>query len=106
MTYEVLLLVNILSLRLGYVAAHMRRQIDTKTSDVAYRTRSLLTCLSLAPGHICNVSFAAKTRADVDVMLSSWTKSYKSYCSVEFLALYKEKSIILLYMPIYLLHLL
>ncbi|KAH6633818.1 acetyltransferase [Boeremia exigua] len=74
MAYTHLTLADLLSLPLGHVAATLRQQVDINTSDVAHRTRSLLTYLSQSPEHIRNISFTARCKANADIMLSSWTK--------------------------------
>ena len=74
MTYTHFPISTLLDLPLGHIAATLRTQIDPKTSDVAQRTRALLTYLSQASENANNMSFTAKCRADADIMLSSWTK--------------------------------
>jgi hypothetical protein len=52
----------------------MRRQVDPKTCDIAYRTRSLTTFISQSPENASKSSFTATLKTDADIMLSSWTK--------------------------------
>ncbi|KAH7087503.1 trichothecene 3-O-acetyltransferase [Paraphoma chrysanthemicola] len=61
-------------LPLGHIAAGLRRQVDPETSNVARRTRSLITFLSQAPENASKISFTARQNPDADIALSSWSK--------------------------------
>ncbi|CAI6335557.1 unnamed protein product [Periconia digitata] len=65
---------DLLNAPLGHIAAAMREQIDSSSSDVALRTRALVTFLSQSPENATNVSFTASLKTDTDIMLSSWAK--------------------------------
>jgi hypothetical protein len=52
----------------------MRQAVDPLASDVAYRTRSLVTFLSQSPENATKTSFTATLDMSVDIALSSWTK--------------------------------
>ncbi|KAF1919354.1 transferase family-domain-containing protein [Ampelomyces quisqualis] len=67
-------LADLSNLSLGHIAAGMRRQVDPETSNVARRTRSLITFLSQAPENSLKVSFTARQNYDADIALSSWSK--------------------------------
>lgn len=74
MAYTNFTITELSTMPLSHVAAHLRRKIDPELSDVAQRTRSLLTFLSQAPENMNKVSFTARQRYDADVALSSWAK--------------------------------
>lgn len=74
MAYTKHSIANFSNLPLGYIAADLRRQIDPETSNLARRTRSLITFLSQEPENVCRVSFTARQNYDADVALSSWSK--------------------------------
>jgi hypothetical protein len=74
MAYTSYPLLALLDTPLGHVAAAMRRQVDPKTCDIAYRTRSLTTFISQSPENASKSSFTATLKTDADIMLSSWTK--------------------------------
>jgi len=84
MTYTSYPLSTLLSVGLGVIAANMREQVDPKTCDVVYRTRSLATFLSQAPGNQAKVNFTARLRLDADIMLSSWSKVNAYDCDFGF----------------------
>ncbi|KAB2098735.1 hypothetical protein AG0111_0g13005 [Alternaria gaisen] len=65
---------SLLSTPLGHIAAKMRQAVDPLASDVAYRTRSLITFLSQSPDNATKTSFTATLDMSVDIALSSWTK--------------------------------
>jgi hypothetical protein len=73
-TYTTYPLSKLLSVGLGAIAAEMREQVNPKTCDLAYRTRSLVTFISQTPENQAKISFTAKIRPDADVTLSSWSK--------------------------------
>ncbi|KAH8727830.1 acetyltransferase [Phaeosphaeriaceae sp. PMI808] len=73
MTYTKYLLSALLHAPVGQVAAAMRRQVDPSTSDIARRTRALITYLSGPADNISNISFTARLQA-ADIAFSSWTK--------------------------------
>ncbi|KAH7354603.1 transferase family-domain-containing protein [Pyrenochaeta sp. MPI-SDFR-AT-0127] len=74
MTYTSYLLSTLLTVPLGHIAATMRGAINPTTSDIAQRTRSLVTLLSQSPENASRVNFTATLKLDADIMLSSWTK--------------------------------
>lgn len=74
MAYTKHSLANLCELPLGHIAASLRRQVDPGTSDVARRTRSLITFLSQAPENSSKFSFVARQNYDADIALSSWSK--------------------------------
>jgi hypothetical protein len=74
MAYTSYKLASLLSTPLGHIAATMREAVDPKTSDIAYRTRSLITFLSQSPANAAKMSFTATLDMSVDIALSSWTK--------------------------------
>ncbi|KAG9190067.1 trichothecene 3-O-acetyltransferase [Alternaria panax] len=74
MAYTSYKLDSLLSTPLGRIAAEMRQAVDPLTSDVAYRTRSLVTFLSQSPNNAAKTSFTATLDMSVDIALSSWTK--------------------------------
>lgn len=74
MAYTKHSLADLSALPLGYIAAGLRRQVDPETSDVARRTRSLITFLAQAPENADKVSFTARQKYDADIALSSWSK--------------------------------
>ncbi|KAF2134538.1 hypothetical protein P153DRAFT_362299 [Dothidotthia symphoricarpi CBS 119687] len=74
MTYISYPLSALLATPLGHIAAAMRYDVDPKTSDIAFRTRSLLTFMSRSPDNTSKISFTAIMRTDADIMLSSWAK--------------------------------
>ena len=65
---------SLFSTPLGHIAAKMRQAVDPLASDVAYRTRSLVTFLSQSPDNATKTSFTATLDMSVDIALSSWTK--------------------------------
>jgi hypothetical protein len=74
MTYTNYTLSTLLSTPLGHIAANMRQAVDPKTSDIARRTRSLVTFLSQSPDNAAKTSPTATLDMSVDIALSSWTK--------------------------------
>ncbi|OAL45112.1 trichothecene 3-O-acetyltransferase [Pyrenochaeta sp. DS3sAY3a] len=74
MTYTSYPLSSLLNLPLGHIAATMRQQVDPAVSDIAERTRALLTFLSQSPDNTLKCSFTATLDPGVDLMLSSWSK--------------------------------
>lgn len=74
MAYTRYSLDSLLSTPLGHIAARMRQAVDPKTSDVAYRTRSLVTFLAQSPDNAAKTSPTATLDMNVDIALSSWTK--------------------------------
>jgi hypothetical protein len=74
MTYTSYSLSTLIDTPVGHIAALMRRDVNPVTSDIARRTRSLVTFIAQAPGNVSKISFTAGLRADTDVMLSSWSK--------------------------------
>ncbi|OAL02675.1 acetyltransferase [Phaeosphaeriaceae sp. SRC1lsM3a] len=74
MAYTKHSLAELSDLPLGHIAAGLRRQVDPETSNVARRTRSLITFLSQAPENMSKVSFTARQKYDADIALSSWSK--------------------------------
>ncbi|KAH7074544.1 trichothecene 3-O-acetyltransferase [Paraphoma chrysanthemicola] len=67
-------LADLSDLPLGHIAAGLRRQVDPETSNVARRTRSLITFLAEAPENVSKISFTARQNPDADIALSSWSK--------------------------------
>jgi hypothetical protein len=74
MAYTKHSLANLSNLPLGHIAAGLRGQVDPETSNVARRTRSLITFLAQAPENSSKVSFTARQKYDTDIALSSWAK--------------------------------
>ncbi|PVH98836.1 hypothetical protein DM02DRAFT_719157 [Periconia macrospinosa] len=74
MTYTSYQLSELLNTPLGHIAAAMREKVDPATSDVALRTRALITYLAQSPENALKVSFTARLKTDADIMLSSWAK--------------------------------
>ena len=58
---------------LGSIASHLRAAVDTKTSDLPFRTSALATFIDRTPDRRV-VSFVATVDFSTDVMLSSWAK--------------------------------
>jgi hypothetical protein len=74
MTYTKYQLSTLLDTPLGHIAATMREQVDPNSSDIALRTRALMTFLSRSPENALDVNFTASLKTDADIMLSSWAK--------------------------------
>jgi hypothetical protein len=74
MTYTTYPLSTLMATQTGHIAAALRYQVDPETSDMARRTRSLVTYLSQSPDHASHISFTARIQPDKDIMLSSWSK--------------------------------
>jgi hypothetical protein len=74
MAYTEYKLEVLLSTPLGHIAAAMRQAVDPKTSDIAWRTRSLVTFLAQSPENTARTSPTATLDMSVDIALSSWTK--------------------------------
>lgn len=74
MVYTKYQLSNLLDTPLGHIAAAMREQVDPVSSDIALRTRALVTYLSKSPENALDVNFTASLKTDADIMLSSWAK--------------------------------
>lgn len=71
MTNHAFPLEQLLELRLGAIASDLRAALDPKTSDIAYRTRALVTALSREQD-TSNLSITATLDLSADLMLSSW----------------------------------
>ncbi|KAH6851444.1 transferase family-domain-containing protein [Alternaria rosae] len=74
MAYTSYNLSTLLSTPLGHIAATMRQSVDPETSDVAWRTRSLITFLAQSPDNATKTSPTATLDMGIDIALSSWTK--------------------------------
>ncbi|KAI4606501.1 hypothetical protein J4E83_010092 [Alternaria metachromatica] len=74
MAYTRYTLSTLLSTPLGHIAATMRHSVDPAASDIAFRTRSLVTFLAQSPDNAAKTSPTATLDMSVDVALSSWTK--------------------------------
>jgi len=74
MAYTSYTLSTLLSIPFGHIAATMRQSVDPKTSDIAFRTRSLVTFLAQSPDNAAKTSPTATLDMSVDIALSSWTK--------------------------------
>ena len=73
MTYHTYTLQKLVEEPLGVIASQLRSAVDTKTSDLGYRTRALATFLNRTPDK-SNVSFTGTVDLSTDIMLSSWAK--------------------------------
>ena len=73
MTYNKSTLQKLVEEPLGSLASQLRSAVDPKTSNLAYNTRALATCLDRAPDK--NIfSITATLDLSTDIMLSSWAK--------------------------------
>ena len=73
MTYNTSTLQKLVDEPLGAVASQLRSVLDPKTSNLAYNTSALATCLNRAPDK--NIfSVTATLDLSLDIMLSSWAK--------------------------------
>lgn len=73
MTYNKSTIQKLVEEPLGAVASQLRSAIDPKTSNLAYNTRALATCLDRAPDK--NIfSVTSTLELSTDIMLSSWAK--------------------------------